>query len=128
MLVTAAPGGWGENRPESTEPRGSPRSLTDDQDTVVSAQGSHRLVLPKDWPVEYTNGLTAPVSIEKYLSMKFAEVEAMFGRTNQRLDGLDQRLKQLETDNKALQRRLRALEERIQHHEEVAHGDTTPKP
>jgi hypothetical protein len=44
--------------------------LTDDE-VVVKPEGSHQLLLPKDWPVEHRDGLIMPIPIEEYLSMKF---------------------------------------------------------
>ena len=93
---------WAKNEP-----------LTDDTVTV-RIEGAHRLLLPKDWPVEHKDGRIAPAPIEEYLSLKFDQVKEAFTETDQRLAALEQRLDALERDDRALQKRLRALEERAE--------------
>ena len=85
------------------------RRLTDDE-VVVRTEGAHRLLLPKDWPVEEQEGRFAPIPIEEYLSMKFSQVGATFDQITQRLDVLERRLQKLEEDHKTSQVRLRLLE------------------
>ncbi|PIQ83139.1 MAG: hypothetical protein COV75_08995 [Candidatus Omnitrophica bacterium CG11_big_fil_rev_8_21_14_0_20_63_9] len=86
-------------------------TLTPD-DVVVKTEGSHRLLLPRDWPVEHRDGRIAPVAIEEYLSMKFGQVRQKFDDTDERIDQLERRVKSLEEERSKLQQRLRALEER----------------
>ena len=100
--------------------------MTDDE-VVVKTEGAHRLLLPKDWPVEEKDGRIGPVPIEEYLSMKFGQVKEKFSDTEHQIGALEQRLQQLEADHKVLQKRLRLLEERA-HEQEVTHGDTTENP
>ena len=83
--------------------------LTDDE-VVVRTEGAHRLLLPKDWPVEEQEGRLAPIPIEGYLNMKFSQVAAAFDQITQRLDALERRLQKLEEDHKTSQVRLRLLE------------------
>ena len=97
--------------------------LTDDE-VVVRTEGAHRLLLPKDWPVEQKDGRIAPAPIEEYLSMKFDQVKEAFTETERHFAALEQRLELLERDNKMLQKRLRTLEERAEH-KEVIDGHTT---
>ena len=85
------------------------KQLTDDE-VVVRTEGAHRLLLPKDWPVEEQDGRLAPVSVDAYLGMKFNQVAAAFDRVTQRLDALDHRLQQLEDTQKTVLLRLRLLE------------------
>ncbi|GEM_PF-2921290 len=100
--------------------------MTDDE-VVVRTDEAHRLLLPKDWPVQHQDGVVAPAPIEQYLSMKFGQVKESFAQTDQRLDALERRITQLEQDNKMLQKRLRLLEEQVQE-QEVNDGTTTKKP
>lgn len=86
------------------------QTLTDDE-VVVKTEGSHRLLLPKDWPIEQRDGQVGPVPIETYLSMKFGQVREKFTATDQRLAALEQRVQQLEEDRKALLIRMQRLEE-----------------
>ena len=85
------------------------KELTDDE-VVVRTEGAHRLLLPKDWPVEEQEGRFVPIPIEKYLGMKFDQVAATFDRITQRLDALDHRLQQLEDTQKTVLMRVRLLE------------------
>ena len=85
------------------------KPLTDDE-VVVRTEGAHRVLLPKDWPVEEQDGRFAPIPIEGYLGMKFDQVAAAFDRITQRLDALERRLQQLEETQKTALMRLRLLE------------------
>ena len=86
------------------------QTLTDDE-VVVKTEGSHRLLLPKDWPIEQRDGQVGPVPIEAYLSMKFGQVREKFTATEQRVAALEQRVQQLEEDRKTLLIRLQRLED-----------------
>lgn len=90
--------------------RADEQTLTDDE-VVVKTEGSHRLLLPKDWPIEQRDGQVGPVPIEAYLSMKFGQVREKFTATEQRIAALEQRVQQLEEDRKVLLIRLQRLEE-----------------
>jgi len=100
MLSARVPSSWAKENP-----------LTDDE-VVVRTEGAHRLLLPKDWPVEHKDGVIAPIPLEEYLSLKFDQVSGAFEDTNRRLDALQRRVEQLEDAQKVLQTRLRLLEER----------------
>jgi hypothetical protein len=84
-------------------------ALTDDE-VVVRTEGAHRLLLPKDWPVEEQDGRIVQASLVDYLSMKFGQVATTFDRVTQRLDALERRLQQLEDTQKTVLMRLRLLE------------------
>lgn len=83
--------------------------LTDDE-VVVRQEGAHRLLLPKDWPVEEQEGRIVQAPLVDYLSMKFSQVATMFDQIDRRLDALERRLQKLEEDHKTSQMRLRLLE------------------
>jgi len=92
-------------------PLASSEEATLSDDTVtVRTEGAHRLLLPKDWPVEQKDGLLNPVPIEQYLSMKFSQVASRLEELIQRLDAMNQRLRSVEETQKVLQARLRTLE------------------
>ncbi len=95
-----------------------------DAEVVVKTEGAHRLLLPKDWPVEHKDGRIAPVPIEEYLSLKFDQVRDGFAAMDRRLERIERRLQQIEEDQRAFEQRMRFLEERIQQ-QEVTHGDAT---
>lgn len=83
-----------------------------EEDVVIKIEGSHRLLLPKDWLVEHKDGRIAPVAMEEYLSMKFGQVRQKFDETQERFEQLEQQVKALEEDRNKLQQRIRSLEER----------------
>ncbi len=87
--------------------------LTNDA-VVIKHEGAHRLLLPKDWPVEQKDGRLAPVPIEAYLSMKFGQVKNALGQTDQRMAALEKRVEQLEQDNKIMHKRLQVFEQQSQ--------------
>lgn len=95
--------------------------MTDDRVTVRT-EGSHQLLLPKDWSVEQKDGRFAPVPMEEYLSMKFGQVRARFGQADKRVESLETRVVQLEKDQRDLLKGLKFLEERLQQ-QEASHGD-----
>lgn len=84
-----------------------------DSEVVVREEGAHRLLLPKDWPVEHADGRIAPVSVETYLSMKFGQVAAQFAALEQRLGSLERQLGRLAEAAMVLQTRVHRLEERV---------------
>ena len=103
--------------------------MTDD-DVVIKSEENHRLLLPKDWPVERKHGVVSTVPMEQYLSMKFDQVRDRFQQTTGRLDAMEHRLEHLEQDHAALLKRLRLLEALGEAQapiegKEVTHGDTT---
>jgi len=100
LLCDGASSGWAADGP-----------LTDDE-VVVRTEGAHRLLLPKDWPVEHRDGRFSPIPLEEYLSMKFDQVAEAFEATNRRLDALQRRFERLEDTQKALETRLRDFEAR----------------
>ena len=109
-----AHGGWaaeqGGPRPAGDERRGG---LTDDE-VVVKTEGSHRLLLPKDWPVERReDGVIAPASLEEYLSLKFDQVREEFQRANRRIEAMERRVEALEQERKTTDQRLRWLEDQL---------------
>ncbi len=87
------------------------RHLSDAEITVRTTEDGHRLLLPKDWPIERKNGVIAPVGVEQYLSVKFNQVEQAFQSIDARLNQLEARVTTLEQDQQSTQQRLRALEE-----------------
>ena len=87
--------------------------LTDDE-VVVKTEGAHRLLLPKDWPVERReDGVIAPASLEEYLSLKFDQVREEFHRANRRIEALERRVEALEQERKTTDQRLRWLEDQL---------------
>ena len=84
--------------------------LTDDTVTVKT-EGSHRLLLPKDWPVQQQDGLLAPAPVEEYLSMKFGQVRTKFAGVDGRLDELERRMAELAQQQRELLKGLKRLEE-----------------
>lgn len=84
--------------------------LTDDE-VVVRTEGAHRLLLPKDWPVEEQDGRIVQASLVDYLSMKFGQVAARLEQATGRLESIERRLQQLEDTQKTTQMRLRLLEQ-----------------
>ena len=84
-------------------------ALTDDE-VVVRTEGAHRLLLPKDWPVEEQDGRIVQAPLVDYLSMKFGQVATQFDRVTQRLDVLERRLQKVEDELKTTQMRVKLLE------------------
>ena len=101
--------------------------MTDDEVILKPEGEGHRLLLPKDWPVERKHGVVSPVPFEQYLSMKFNQVKDRFKQTDARIAVLERRVEQLEQENAALQKRVHWLETRAQE-QEVTHGHSTPNP
>ncbi len=93
-------------------------TMTDDEIVVKNDEGAHRLLLPKDWPVEHAHGVVSPMPTEQYFSMKFGQVRDRFQQLDARLETLEHQLQTLEQENKALQLRCRLFEE----------GHPTPEP
>jgi TolA-binding protein len=103
-----------------------------DEEVVVKTEGGgvHRLMLPKDWPVEQERpGLVRPAPIEVYLSMKFGQVREALNTVDRQLAALEERVRELEDGQTALALRMQALEEREQRRQqkEARDGDATPK-
>lgn len=94
--------------------------LTDDT-VVVKTEGSHNLLLPKDWPIKQEDGRLSPAPVEEYLSMKFGQVRTKFADTDARIDALEYRIAQLEQEQKALLKGLKALVDANQ--QEGTHGN-----
>ena len=96
-------------------------SLTDDQ-VVIKTEGSHQLLLPKDWPIHQDkDGRVTPASMEEYLSMKFGQVRARFAQVDERIAGLERQTAELEKYQRDLLKGLNVLEER-QQQQEADHG------
>ena len=108
LLVVAALLLGGERAAWAADEQDQP-GLTD-SDVVVKTEGAHRLLLPRDWPVEHKDGRIAPVSIETYLSMKFDQVGQEIARLTRRLDALDARLQAVEETQHTHDVRLKLLE------------------
>lgn len=106
-----------------TIPAAEKPTLSDDKVEVRKERG-HRLLLPKDWPIQYENGVISPAPIEQYLSMKFNQVRDMFAAIDTQLEDIEVRLERLEQAQNIMQKRLHLLEERAQS-KEAAHGDTS---
>lgn len=102
-------------------------ALTDDA-MVLKEESGHRLLLPNDWPIERHDGVIEPISVSKYLSMKFGQVRAEFARMTQRLTALETRLAAVEMERTLLLRRLHALEERVAASELPAAQATAAEP
>ncbi len=101
MVVALALGAW----PASAED-----PLRDDE-LVVRQEGAHRLLLPKDWPVEHReDGVIQPVPVEQYLTLKFGRVADALDDVEQRLTRLEEALARLDAVDQALAQRLHALE------------------
>src|SRR3989338_5142393 len=83
--------------------------LTDDE-VVVRTEGAHRLLLPKDWPVEEQDGRIVQAPLVDYLSMKFDQVAARLEQTSGRLESIGRRLRKVEDDLKTTQMRVKLLE------------------
>lgn len=83
--------------------------LTDDE-VIVRTEGAHRLLLPKDWPVEERDGRVVQASLIDYLSMKFGQVAARLEQVTQRLESIERRLQKAEDDLKTTQMRMKLLE------------------
>lgn len=81
-----------------------------DSDVVVKTEGPHRLLLPRDWPVEHKDGRIAPVSMETYLSMKFEQVSAALKQLDRRIEALEARLRAAEEAQRSQDVRLKLLE------------------
>lgn len=97
--------------------------MTDEQ-VVIKNEGSHQLLLPKDWPVKHQDGLIKLGSTEEYLSLKFAQVRERFSLMDERLEALEHRVQQVEEERRLLQVQLRLLQEHAQR-QEASHGDST---
>src|SRR3989338_11468730 len=85
------------------------QALTDDE-VVVRTEGAHRLLLPKDWPVEEQDGRIVQAPLVDYLSMKFGQVATRLAQATGRLEAIERRLQQLEEDLKTAQMRVKLLE------------------
>jgi hypothetical protein len=100
---------WAAAAAQAAEPGG----LTDDE-VVVKTEGAHRLLLPKDWPVERReDGVIAPASLEEYLSMKFSQVREELQRAQRRIEDVERRVEALEQERKTADQRLRWLEDQL---------------
>ena len=84
--------------------------LTDDTVTVKT-EGSHRLLLPKDWPIKQQDGVIAPAPVEEYLSMKFDQVRTKFAGVDGRLDRLERQMADVSEQQKELLKGLKRLEQ-----------------
>ena len=89
--------------------RAEESALTDDE-VVVRNEGAHRLLLPKDWPVEEKDGRFVQAPLVDYLSMKFSQVATQFDHMTQRLEAIERRLQKIEDDFKTTQLRVKLLE------------------
>ena len=83
--------------------------LTDDE-VVVRTEGPHRLLLPKDWPVEEQDGRIVQAPLVDYLSMKFGQVAARLEQVTGRLEAIERRLGKVEENLKTTQMRVKLLE------------------
>ncbi|MDP3704078.1 MAG: hypothetical protein Q8R78_06785 [Candidatus Omnitrophota bacterium] len=83
--------------------------LTDDE-VVVRTEGAHRLLLPKDWPVEEREGRIVQASLVDYLSMKFGQVAARLDEVNRRLEMIERQVQHVEDELKTTQLRVKLLE------------------
>jgi len=58
--------------------------------------------VPEDWPIEKRGGITAPIPIEEYITMKFKVTEEKFQMIKdefiERIDELNQNIKKMEID------------------------------
>ena len=115
MLAIAAIGVRAEAGPDTQDP------MTDDR-VSVRTEGSHQLLLPKDWPVEQKDGRFAPAPIEEYISMKFGQVRTRFGQVDVRIENLERQIVQLEKDQRELLKGLKLLEARVPQ-QEANHGN-----
>lgn len=114
--------GFGHPLPARSEDEST---LTDDE-LVVRQEAGHRLLIPKDWPIERRDGVIQPASLPQYLSMKFSQMRAEFARVEQRLAALETRVATVESERAVLLRRLQMLEERVATAERAAMP--TPQP
>lgn len=82
-----------------------------DSEVVVKTDGPHRLLLPRDWPIEHKDGRIAPVSIETYLSLKFEQVGEALERLDRRVAALEAGMVAAQEAQRAQALRLKLLEE-----------------
>ena len=86
-----------------------------EEDMVIKTEGAHRLLLPRDWPVEQrADGVLAPISIEAYLSKKFGQVRAQFETIERQLTALERRLALLRETQGVLEIRMQVLERTVE--------------
>ena len=85
-----------------------------DSEVVVKTDGPHRLLLPRDWPIEHKDGRIAPVSIEIYMSMKFEQVGKVLERLDRRVAALEAGMVAAQEVQRAQALRLKLLEESAQ--------------
>lgn len=93
------------------------KEILTDESVAVRTEGTHQLLLPKDWPVQQKDGHIAPAPIEEYMSMKFGQVRARFSQADDRMGLLERQIAALEKGQHELLRGLKALEERLQQKE-----------
>ena len=68
----------------------------DENEYTVKTEKNLRFNVPKDWPIEERNGVVGPIPIEKYLSLKFADIRSQLASVNQQINLLDARLQKVE--------------------------------
>src|SRR3990167_8688118 len=66
--------------------RAADNDVITDSEVVIKHEGGHRLLLPKDWPIEHEHGVISPVPVEQYLSLKFDQVQERFNRIDKRIE------------------------------------------
>jgi len=89
---------------------------------VVKKSKGLRFTVPADWPVSQADGITGPVSVEEYLSMKFSKVAA-------KMQVLRVRIEVLEKELKAMTEELKGVKEELQKHSgahEASEAQVTP--
>jgi len=105
LLAAGYVAGWSAGAMAGDDP------MTDDT-VVVKTEGSHRLLLPNDWPVQQQDGLVTPAPVEEYLSLKFGQVRTKFESVDERLDRLERQVAELAQQQKDLLKGLKRLDER----------------
>ena len=107
--------------------RAADNDVITDNEVVIKHEGGHRLLLPKDWPIEHEHGVISPVPVEQYLSLKFDQVQERFNRIDKRIEAIEDRIEQLKKNQQIINRRIRILEQCVEQikGKEVTDGHTS---
>lgn len=77
---------------------------------VVKTVDGLRFVVPKDRPIEKKDGVVAPMSLDKYVAMKFAKIEERFQKLETSLGKIEEDLKSIKEDIKVFKKSKKFLE------------------
>ena len=84
----------------------------DDSTMTVTKRGGTKFIFPTDWPTKKRGSAIVGVSLEEYLSGKFAEMNEQLHALQLKVTGLEDRVRKSEEDRKILQTRVQQLEGR----------------